>query len=766
MRFGNGALAGVRPFLLAVLFVTGAFAQTPAASRTILSRYCFACHNEKLKTAGLALDGLSTDAVGSGAANWERVLRKVRTGEMPPPGLPRPEAKDSTAFTGWLTSELDRAAEAHPNPGRPTVHRLNRFEYSNAVRDLLGLDLNPGASLPPDDAGYGFDNIGDVLSTSPLLLDKYLAMARRVSQLAVGNVAVRPAAERYAMERNVPQGDRMADELPFGSRGGTVVRHHFPLDAEYSFRVHVRSATTHVPYPQLDFRLDGKRVQLADVAVGEREEDEESRFYEVRLPLQAGAHDVGITFRQESWKLETGNEPGRPLLRPAFDYLLIGGPFNPRGPGDTESRRRIFACRPATDEDEEPCARIILGLLARRAYRRPAQEADLRPLLKLFAEGRREGGFEAGVEMALRGVLVSPNFLFRIERDPQGSAPGTVYRLADLELASRLSFFLWSSIPDEELLQLAEQGRLRQPGTLERQVRRMLADPKAKALVTNFAGQWLQLRNLAEVRPDPDRFPEFDESLRQAFRRETEMFFETLLREDRSVLELLDADFTFVNDRLARHYGMPPVRGSYFRRVAVGDAERGGLLGQGSILTVTSYPTRTSPVIRGKWILENLFAAPPPPPPPDVPELKESAAVAPTSMRQQLEKHRASAACASCHARLDPLGFALENYDAVGKWRSQDGPAEIDASGTLPDGTSLRGPRELKKVLLARREQFVECLAEKLLTYALGRGLEYYDRPTVRRLAGETARQDYRFSALLLAVTSSTPFDMRRTSAP
>jgi mono/diheme cytochrome c family protein len=763
---GNGP-SPLPGLFFALLFTAGAFAQTPASSQALLSRYCYTCHNEKLQTAGVALDGLRATAVGSGAELWERVLRKVRTGEMPPPGALQPEPPQARAFAAWLEGELDGAAEARPNPGRPAVQRLNRAEYSNAIRDLLGLDLDPGASLPADDSGYGFDNIGDVLSTSPLLLEKYLAVARRVSRLAVGNIAVRPAAEKYGIERNVPQSDRMSDELPFGSRGGIVVRHHFPVDAEYSLRVHVRSGATRSPYPKLDFRLDRARVHLADVAVSPLEENEESRFYEVRLPVRAGTREVGITFLQEYWKSEGGEEPGRPLPRPNFDYLLIGGPFDPKGLGDTESRRRIFTCRPAPNASEIPCARLILGTLARRAYRRPVTEADLRPLLRLFTEGRREGGnFEAGIEMALRGILVSPNFLFRIERDPPKSAPGTVYRLGDVELASRLSFFLWSSLPDEELLSLAEQGKLRTPGELERQVRRMLADPKARALVTNFAGQWLHLRNLAEARPDPDRFPDFDESLRQAFRRETEMLFEAVVREDRSVLELLDTDFTFVNDRLAKHYEMPAVRGSYFRRVPVGSAERGGLLTHGSILTVTSYPTRTSPVIRGKWILENLFASPPPPPPPDVPELEESKAAAPASLREQLEKHRSAAACASCHARLDPLGFALENYDAVGKWRSQDGETEIDASATLPDGTALRGPRELKQALLARRDEFVECVSEKLMTYALGRGLEYYDRPAVRRIARETARRDYRFSALILAITGSTPFEKRRTPDP
>jgi len=745
----------------------GAAVSGPASARALVSRYCFTCHNGKLKTAGVVLDGLQMDAIGSGAATWERVLRKVRTGEMPPPGLPRPASPEAASFAGWLEGQLDRAAAARPNPGRPAVHRLNRAEYSNAIRDFLGLELDAGANLPPDDSGYGFDNIGDVLSVSPVLMEKYMAAARRVSRLAVGNLKVSPAVERFVIERNVPQNARTSDELPFGSRGGTVIRHHFPLDAEYSLRVHVRGGPNRPPYPKLEFLLDGKRIHLADVAISDREEDEESRFYEVRVPVKAGARGVGVTFLQESWKSEGGEEQRRPgpPPRPTVDYLLLGGPFNPTGAGETESRQKIFVCRPVSSQDEEPCARKILGSLARRAYRRPASSADLQPLLKVFAAGRRDGGsFDAGIELALRSILVSPSFLFRIERNAEKSAPGSVHRISDLELASRLSFFLWSSFPDEELLDLAERGRLRAPAVLEGQVRRMLADPRSRALVSNFGGQWLHLRNLAEWKPDPERFPEFDESLRRAFLRETEMFFEAILREDRSVLDFLDTDYTFVNDRLARHYNLAGVSGGYFRRVGLSEtAERGGLLTHGSILTVTSYPNRTSPVLRGKWILENLLGAPPPPPPPDVPELKESDAASPASLRQQLEKHRASATCAACHARMDPPGFALENYDAVGKWRTKDGNTEIDTAAALPNGVAFRGPRELKKVLLGRGDEFVECLTEKLLTYALGRGLEYYDRPVVRRITREAAGKDYRFSALVLAIAGSTPFQMRRS---
>jgi cytochrome c551/c552 len=746
-------------FTAAALAVQTATPATDGAPSPLIPKYCGGCHNAKVKTAGIALD--SAAPVSDDAGVWEKALRKLRGGEMPPPGLPRPSQEESKAFTRWLESELDRAAADHPNPGRPAIHRLNRAEYTNAVRDLLGLDVNVAADFPPDDSGYGFDNIADVLSVSPMLMEKYLAAAGRVSRLAVGNIKAAAAIDQVQINRKVRQTDRISDDLPFGSRGGAIVQRYFPLNAEYAIRVRVRGNGSPA---KLDFRLDGRRVRLLDALISEREEDEESRKYEVRLPVKAGSRNIAVTFLRESGYSESVEAPPRAGGGLAIDYVQIAGPFNPTGPGDTESRRRIFTSRASGGADEERCAREILAKLARRAYRRPVADADVTPLLRFFRMGRQDGGsFDAGIQLALKAILVSPDFLFRVERDPEGSAPGAPHPVSDLELASRLSFFLWSSIPDEELLTLAEKRKLRDPAVLEAQIRRMLADEKSKALVTNFAGQWLYLRNLSEIKPDPDRFPEFDEALRQAFRRETEMFFGAIVHEDRSVLDALDANFSFLNERLAQHYGVAGVKGAYFRRVSLDGAERGGLLTQGSILTVSSYPTRTSPVLRGKWILENMLGAPPPPPPPNIPDLKEASADAPTSLRQRLELHRSAAGCAACHARMDPLGFALENYDAVGKWRTEDGKTAIDASGALPGGVSFNGPRELKSVLRSRREEFAQCLTEKLLTYALGRGVEYYDKPSVRKICREAAKSDYRFSALVLAISNSVPFQMRRT---
>ncbi|MGH9656920.1 MAG: DUF1592 domain-containing protein, partial [Bryobacteraceae bacterium] len=597
-------------------------AQSPAAVQAVVNKYCIACHNDKLKTGALSLDGVRPVDVAASAGVWEKVLRKVRTGEMPPLGLPRPDPSALAALVDWLEAELDRAAAAKPNPGAPSIQRLNRAEYGNAVRDLLALDLDHSASLPADDSGYGFDNIGDVLTISPLHMEKYMSTARRVSRLAVGTVKTSPSIERFNAARG-PAADA-AEELPLSVRGAILVRRHFPVDAEYSLLVRVRgNPPANAPPPQLDLRLDGKRIQLFDVKIDSAEENQFTRNYEIRLPLRAGIHRIAAGFLAESAKIEGGAivrrafGPPPPVTAPSVEYLQIGGPFNPTGPGDTESRRRIFVCRPAAGEPEEPCAKKIVASLARRAYRRPVADADLAPLMKLFASGRSSGGsFDAGIETAVRAVLVSPGFLFRIERGGAGVHPVT-----DLELASRLSFFLWSSLPDGELLGLAESGKLRP--VLDQQVRRMLADPKSRALVENFGGQWLHLRNVAGWRPDPDKHPQFDDALRAALQRETELFFSHIAGEDRSVIDFLNADYSFLNERLASHYGISGVRGAYFRKVALTGAERGGILTHGSILTVTSYPTRTSPVLRGKWILENVLGAPPPPPPPDVPDLSD-----------------------------------------------------------------------------------------------------------------------------------------------
>jgi mono/diheme cytochrome c family protein len=749
---------------------TPASAQSPAAGRALAERYCIACHDDTSQVAGISFEQVDWNNPGASAELLEKAIRKVSTGEMPPAGMPRPTAPTATAFTGWLVDSLDKYAAAHPNPGRPAIHRLNRAEYSNAIRDLLALDTRPGALLPVDDSGYGFDNVADVLSVSPALLERYMTVARRVSRMAVGDPALKSADEEFSNPMKSDR-DRVSDDLPFDSGGGMSVSYYFPLDAEYNIRI----------------KLGG----------------EEGAVHEIRMPVQAGLRTVGATFLKDSFKPEVipggggrrgggggkgavAGRGGAPLppaqldLRldgarvkifqlagagmPQVDRLVISGPYNPTGRGDTHSRERIFVCRPATKAGELPCARTILTKLARRAFRRDVNDADIKPLLAFYERGRAEGDFDHGIEKALGAMLVSPDFLFRVERDPKDCPAGTVYRLNDFALASRISFFLWSSIPDDQLLDLAEQGKLKDPVVLRQQVGRMLDDPRSQSLVDNFAGQWLYLRNLELAKPDPDVFPEFDENLKESFRTETSLFFQNILREDHSILELLDADYTFLNQRLAEHYGIPNVYGPQFRKVTLTDPDRGGLLGQGSVLTVTSYPNRTSVVQRGKWILETLLGTPPPPPPvvQDLkPHGKDGQAL---TMRQQMEQHRSDPVCASCHARMDPLGFALENYDGVGKWRDKDAGNVIDASGKLPDGSKFVGPAELKKILVtSRREEFVTTAAEKLLLYALGRGLEYYDLPAVRAISRQAEKEDFRMSALVTAIVSSTPFQMRRT---
>jgi mono/diheme cytochrome c family protein len=736
--------------------------------------YCVACHNDKLRTAGLSLQGLDLTSVPEHAEIWEKVARKLRSGEMPPATVrSRPDRRVADALVAYLESTLDRAAIAHPNPGRPPMHRLNRAEYSNAIRDLLGVDIRPGEWLPVDDSGYGFDNIAEVLSTSPALLDRYMSAAHKISRLAVGDLTIKPAEDIYDAKRDPVKGARneqLNDDLPFDSRAGMTVGHYFPLDAEYVFK-----------------------IRFLGVQPGG--EETESDPYQVRVAVKAGLHTVGVTSPRENLKAENeapaagpgGAAGGRggsaEILSPVdlrlsgarlkrFDVratrdvskLIVGGPYAPTGRGDTPSRRTIFVCRPARPAQAPACARTILTTLAHRAFRRPVTSADIEPLLAFYQRGRANGDFDSGIQAAIEAVLVSPEFLFRIERDPSPAETGKTHRVSDVELASRLSFFLWSTIPDAELLDLAERGRLRDASVLEHQVRRMLDDPRADALVSNFAGQWLQLRNVETVRPDPIIFP-FDEALRQSFLTETALFVASIFREDRSLLDLLSADYTFVNQRLAEHYGIPRVYGSQFRRVTLTGANRRGLLGHGSILTVTSYPNRTSVVQRGKWILENLLGTPPPPPPPDVPELKAAPHGKVLSMREQMQVHRANAVCAACHGRMDPIGFALENYDAVGRWRNEDADVPIDASGRLPDGTEFQGPGGLSELLLTKyRGDFVRTATEKLLTYALGRGVEYYDYPTIRSIDRVAARDNYRISSLILAIVKSMPFQMRRAS--
>jgi len=755
------------PFALMLLgLLPSAYGQ-----RALVNQYCLGCHNQRLKTGGVSLEGLDPALAGDNTDIWERVLRQVSTGQMPPPKLPRPAAAALTAFTGNLEEALDRAAAVKPNPGAPMPHRLNRTEYSNAIRDLLAVDTKPGAMLPVDDSGSGFDNMADLLSLSPVLLERYLSAARTISRLAVGNLKMEPSEQNYGSRSRAQIREPDGDDLPFGSRGGIVFKHYFPLDAEYEIRIGMAGAPEGgAPANQL------------------------------RLPVAAGLHTVAVTFLRESARPEIavparrfpGGPPAGPMnagssemdLRldgarikrfqvpqrngpPEAGIVTIAGPYQVSGRGQTPSRARIFVCKPAQASEDDVCATKILSNLSRRAFRRPVTDADLRPLLAFYKQGRAAGGdFEEGIQNALQAILVSPDFLFRIERDPRRAASGSLYRLGDYDLASRLSFFLWSSIPDDALLQLAAEGKLANAAVLKSQVGRMMADPKSDALISNFGGQWLYLRTLANARPDPDIFTGFDENLRHAFQRETELFVASIFREDRSVLELLDANYTFLNQRLAAHYKIPNVYGSHFRRVTLPDSKRGGLLGQGSVLTVTSYPNRTSVVMRGKWILDNLLGTPPPPPPTVVPELQPKAKDGRAlSLRQAMQEHRANAICAGCHARMDPIGFALENFNGVGEWRDQDAAGPIDATGKLPDGVEFNGPSGLKKLLVERhKEEFIETFTEKLLTYALGRSVESQDRPAVRSMARMAARENYHISAFLSAIVESVPFQMRRAS--
>lgn len=758
-----------------------------ASHRSTLNRYCVTCHNQTLKTAGLMLDRLDAGNVGPDAQLWEKVLRKLRNREMPPAGMPRPDEAIYEALMAYLETELDRFAESKPDPGRPAVHRLNRAEYGNAIRDLLALEIDSAAMLPADDMGYGFDNIGDVLTVSPLLLERYLSAAAKVSRLATGDTSLSAAFQTYDIPRSLEQQDRMGQDLPYGSRGGIAIRHHFPVDGEYLIKVRLQTGRFDEILGrnkghQLDLRLDEERLELFTIEPDEQGDVEVhgagptvDSHLEVRVPVKAGTRTVMATFTKDTIKPEGVLAKYNPSLRnrdPAFfegvGSISIAGPYNIEGPGETASRDKIFLCRPADSQREEACARKIISALARRAFRRPITEEDLPILLDLYREGRDLGGFETGIRMAVQKILVSPEFLFRMEFDPPGVEPGSAYPISDLELASRLSFFLWSSLPDEELLAIAERGQLREPAKLDQQVQRMLADSRSKALVKNFAGQWLFLRNMARVLPDPAAFPSFDENLREALQKETELLIESMLREDRSIVDLLDSDYTFMNERLARHYGIKGIYGTEFRRVGVSDERRRGLLGHGSILTVTSYPNRTAPTIRGKWVMEQLLGTPPPPPPPDVPSLKEDQDSRVLTMRERMELHRANPSCAVCHKVMDPLGFALENYDGVGRWRDSSGGAKspIDASGVLPDGTRFDGPAGLREVLLSKQHLFVETFTERLLTYALGRGVEYTDYPIVRRITRNAAEEQYRWSSIVSGIVRSMPFQMRRASTP
>ena len=776
-----------------------------SSTREVLDQFCVRCHNQRTRTAELALDTKDLSDVSAEAETWERVIVKLRSQTMPPGGSPRPDQATYRAVATWLESEIDRVALASPDPGRgETFHRLNRAEYHAAVRDLLAVDVDVASLLPADNTfEHGFDNSGEMLSVSPDLVSRYLSAARKISRLAVGIPPRGPAVATYRVHPGLLQNERQDDALSFGSRGGVAVRHYFPVDGEYTIKVRFqRNFSDYIigfAAPQeLDVRVDGQLIQRFTVgdadAVGQMAPlsfsgniagDADWEYYmntgdaglEVRFPAKAGERVVGISFVRRLSETEGVLQPrnrgyGRFVDErydedAAVEQVLIGGPYTVAGPGDTPSRREIFACRPTTGaDDDEACARRILGRLARRAYRRPVTGGEVATLMSFYASGRQDGDFDAGIQFALERILVDPEFLFRVERDPTDVLPGSPYPLDDLELASRLSFFLWSSIPDDELLEIAERGELSDPTVLEQQTRRLLADRRSRALVDNFASQWLRLRNIESQERESAEYPEFDENLREAFRRETELFVESTIREDQSLLELLSANYTFVNERLARHYGIPGIYGDRFRRVTLDpDHPRGGLLGHGGLLMVTSHPNRTSPVLRGKWLLESILGAPPPEPPPNVPGLPDRGEGGePASVRDRLEQHRANPVCASCHAPMDPLGFALENFDAIGSWRATSvAGLPIDASATMPSGAQFEGPVGLRSVLLSRGEDFAGTVTEKLLAYAIGRGLEYTDRPEVRQILQEAA-PDYRWSSIVLGIVESAPFQSRRSA--
>ena len=754
-----------------------------AQADAAIGKYCSSCHSPQLHTAGLVLDSAAVVHPETGAEPWEKVIGKLRAKTMPPPGAPRPDEGTYTGLQQYLETGLDRAAIAHPNPGKlPLLHRLSRTEYKNAVRDLLALDALPkemdfSLLLPPDNANSGFDNVADLLFTSPSAMESYLGAAEKLSRLAVGDPTFPVMVNMYRMPDEEPQDARM-EGMPIGTRGGLAIPTMLPLDGDYVFKVTLTGASAE--RQQLEITIDGERVQLVTIAAGTGRtpvagyrdgSPAANKPLEVRIPIKAGPRLIGVAFVERNELRD--EEVLRPRLRStgaglAVELVTLSGPYNGTGSGDTPSRRRIFLCHPASAAEEEPCARRILSAMERRAYRRPVASADVESLMPFYRAGKAEGGFEGGIERALRRLLVGPQFLFRIERDPAGTEPGTSHPVSDLELASRLSFFLWSSIPDDALLDLAGQGKLRQPGTLEQQVHRMLADRRSSSLVSNFAEQWLYLRDLDAKKPNELLFPDFDESLRSAFREETDLFVDSVLRGNRSVLELLSANYTFVNERLAKHYGIANVHGDDFRLVSFPPGSpRGGLLGQGGLLTITSYANRTSPVNRGKWVLENLLCAPPPPPPPNVPALKlEGSDPGKTlTMRDAMIQHRASPACASCHSRMDPIGFAMENFDAIGQWRDRDGGNPIDASGAFPGGAQFEGMAGLKAALLSHPEEFVLTVAEKLLMYATGRNVQYYDQPALRAIARDAARDNYTFSSLVLGIVRSTPFQMREVQS-
>jgi mono/diheme cytochrome c family protein len=750
------------------------------AHRATVDRFCITCHKGPTALAGLHLDTFDISNFETNGATWEKLARKLRNREMPPADMRRPDETTYKALVEYIETGRDRLAEAKPNPGRPTLHRLNRTEYGNAVRDLLALEIDVADLLPADDIGYGFDNIGDVLQVSPVLLERYLSVARKISRTAVGDTTMPVSYQTYDVPHRLIQDDRLGETAPVGSRGGTMLRHLFPVDGEYEISVTLQRNRDDeylglARERKVDLRLDDQRLQLFTIAANPKKVvlgsgTPPDAHLKIRVPVKAGTRELAATFLKDTLIKEgiIDRIRGDDVLTyfEGIGSITVAGPFNVQGSGNTATRDRIFICHPSAAAEQPACAKKILSNLAHHAYRRPVSDGETAQLLALYNEGARNGGFESGVRLALQKILVSPEFLFRAEVDPPGATPGTVYKISDIELASRLSFFLWSSIPDEQLLTVAESGRLSDPSVLQGQVKRMLADPRSQALVKNFAGQWLYLRNIARISPDQTTFPNFDDNLREALAKETELLIESQVRADRSVTDLLTTDYTFLNQRLAEHYGIRGIYGTEFRRVKLEDPNRYGLLGQASILAVTSYPNRTAPTIRGKWVLEQLLGSPPPPPPPNVPSLKDDATAQQMTMRQRMEQHRANPTCAACHRLMDPLGFALENFDGLGNWRVSTAPGSgpIDASGTTPDGTAFNGPTGLRDVLMKKQDMFVENFTERLLTYALGRGVEEYDYAALRTIARGAAADNQKWSSIILGIVKSTPFRMRRAS--
>jgi hypothetical protein len=784
-------MSGIGLLVAGAMFMPTIGQQRASSQQALLKQYCVTCHNDTAKTGGLSLETLDIDRPEANAETWEKVVRKLRAGLMPPTGAPRPDAATYATFRHNIEDALDRTARANPNPGATPLHRMNRAEYANAIRDLLSIDVDPSTILPPDDSLEGLDNLADVLGTSPALIERYVGAAAKISRLAVGNTDIQPLSVTYKVRGDVSQ-DKHIEGLPLGTRGGVVIKHNFPVDGEYLFKFSLLRVNFGPQYgqsaknEQLEMSVNGVRVLLLDLR--------SAPYYyirggaasgpavplEIRLPLKAGPQTIHVAFIKRSAAdvddllqpfdattadLQTGVQFGYTTV-PHLSGVEILGPYHIGGSGDTPSRRKVFVCRPTSSRDEAACARRIISTFARRAYRQPVTGDDIAPLLDFYQKGREAGTFESGIEMALRRILADPLFVFRFERDPANVTAGGKHRVTDIELASRLSFFLWSSIPDEELLTAAEQNKLKDPAVLQQQVRRMLKDPKSQALISNFAGQWLFLRELRNRQPDLLLFPDFDDNLRQSFQRETEMLFGSIVREDRNVLDLMTADYTFVNERLAKHYGIPNIYGTDFRRVSVPSPVRKGLLGQGSFLLVTSAPNRTSPVTRGSWILENLLGSPPPLPPPNVPPLPENTSgqglkKLTTSVRERMESHRTNQPCKGCHQIMDPIGLSLENFDGIGRWRTEDTGVRIDTAGQLTDGTVLDGVESLRTALLGYQDALVQTMAEKLMMYGVGRAAHYYDMPAVRSIVRDAAGKDYRFSALVTAIVSSEPFQMR-----